>query len=171
MKWLRAGHWQYRESVSIFLMNSESTHADSRERLREAIDAEIKSLEESIRVLRHRRNALSPVSSLPPEVFATIFSLLCLRGKPSLCRKPGHDNLARLRVSHVCHHWREISLNQPLLWSHINFNTQALSTGRATEMLIRAKSAPLYLGGRILFPLCGDVQFGIFQKELQSRIS
>jgi hypothetical protein len=37
-------------------------------------------------------------------------------------------------------------------------------------MLVRAKSAPLYLEGRILFPLCDDVQFGIFQKELQSRM-
>ncbi|KAH8993960.1 hypothetical protein EDB92DRAFT_1944240 [Lactarius akahatsu] len=52
--------------------------ANPREYQRQAIDAEIKSLKESIRVLRYRRNALAPVSSLPTEVTAAIFSFLYL---------------------------------------------------------------------------------------------
>ena len=70
--------------------------------LQKAIDAEIKSLEESVRALKLRRNALSPISSLPPEVFAAIFSILCLPGTSSPGRKPDY-HLARLSVSHVCH--------------------------------------------------------------------
>jgi hypothetical protein len=141
------------------------THQNSRKHLQQAIDAEIKSLEESIRALKSRRNTLSPVSSLPPEVFAAIFSLLCLPGIPSLGGKPG-KNLARLRVSHVCHQWREIALNQPLLWSHVNFDT--LSWAGAAEVLVRAKSVPLYLESRLSDRYWGDGK--IFQNELQSRI-
>ena len=147
------------------------TQANSWEHLQQAIDAEIKSLEESIRALKHRRNAVSPISSLPPEVFATIFSLTCLPGIPSLGGRPEH-NLARIHLSHVCHQWREIALNQPLLWSHVDFDT--LSLAGSTEMLIRAKSVPLYLEVKRA-PWCGweimgsDNQVMRFQTELQAR--
>jgi hypothetical protein len=141
-----------------------STHPNSRQRFQQAIDAEIKSLEESIRALKSRRNTHSPVSSLPPEVFAAIFSFLCLPGIPSLGGKPG-KNLARLRVSHVCHQWREIALNQPLLWSHINFDT--LSSAGANEILVRAKSVPLYLDANGYWD---SVKICLFQKQLQSRV-
>ena len=99
---------------------------NSRESLQQAIDAEIKALEVStgIRVLRLRRNALSPISTLPPEVLAAIFSLLCPPSSPD--RNPDH-HIARLRVSHVCHQWRQIALNQPLLWSNVNFATSQFS--------------------------------------------
>ena len=127
------------------------TQANSWERLHQAIDAEIKSLQESIRALKHRRNAVSPISSLPPEVFTTILSFACLPGIPSLGGK-SHHNLARIHVSHVCHQWREIALNQPLLWSHIDFDT--LNLEGATEMLVRAKSVPLYLEATSA-PWCG----------------
>src|ERR1700761_411983 len=96
------------------------SQANSRERLQQTIDAEIKSLEESVQALKLRRNALSPISSLPSDVFATIFTLLCIPGTLSQDGKPVY-HLARIRVSHVCHQWREIALNQPLLWSHVDF--------------------------------------------------
>lgn len=83
--------------------------------------ARIKSPEEpfveSVRVLRLEQNALAPISSLPPEILAIIFSFLCWQ---SLGRDSGH-NLAPIRLSHVCRHWREIALNQSLLWSHVDF--------------------------------------------------
>jgi hypothetical protein len=135
------------------------TQANSWERLQQTIDAEVESLEESIRVLEKsiralklRRNAHSPISSLPPEVFAAIFSFACLPGIPSLGGKPDH---AQIHVSHVCHQWREIALNQPLLWSHVDFTT--LSLAGATEMLVRAKLVPLVFGGNKGFlALLGD---------------
>jgi hypothetical protein len=155
------------------------TQENSWERLQQTIDAEIKSLEESIRVLEEsiqvsktRRNALSPISSLPPEVFTAIFSFACLPGIPSLGGKRDH-NLARIHVSHVCHQWREIALNLPLLWSHVDFTT--LSLAGATEMLVRAKSVPLYLEAIRASWRCwesrwdGD-RFGIFRAELKARI-
>jgi hypothetical protein len=140
---------------------------NSREHFQKAIDAEIKSLEEYTRALKLRRNALSPVSSLPSDVFAAIFSILCLPGTPSLDGKPDH-HLAQLSVSHVCHQWREIALNQPLLWSHVNFTT--LSPAGATEILVRAKSAPVFLEASLSGHYWSDVRFSTFRRELQARI-
>ena len=93
-----------------------TSQAKSRESQRQAIDAEIESLEESIRALKHRRNALAPVSSLPPEVVATIFSLLRVPVPSALVPGEKPDHLAWLHVAHVCHHWREIALNQKYFW-------------------------------------------------------
>ena len=148
------------------------TQANSWEHLQQAIDAEIKSLEESIRALKRRRNALSPISSLPPEVFAVILSFACLPGIPLLGGTPEH-NLARIHVSHVCHQWREIALNQPLLWSHVDFTTLGLAG--ASEMLVRAKSVPLYLEATRASSRCWESrwdgeQFDAFLTELQARV-
>jgi hypothetical protein len=106
-----------------------SSKANSWKYLQQAIriDAEIKSLEESVRAsvrtLRRRRNALAPISSLPIELIADIFSLLRLPDTslalPILDVK--NKQLAWMRVAHVCHQWREIALNTPLLWRHVDF--------------------------------------------------
>ena len=142
-----------------------SSQANSHEYLRQAIDDEIRSFEESIRALRHRRNALAPISSLPPEVFATIFSFVrlpdCILAEP--------DQLACVRVSHVCNQWREIALNQPLLWSHIDFT--AVTPAGAAEMLSRARTVPLHL--EAMLPVChrDDSWFNSFQKELQAHVT
>ncbi|SRR6266702_2702786 len=142
--------------------------------LRQAIDAKIKSLEGSIRALRLRRNALAPISSLPTEVIAAIFSFLRVPGASSpftLDEEPDLEpnRLAWLRVAHVCHQWREIALNQPLFWSHVDFT--AFSSAGAAEILARAKTVPLQLEARIPIGHWEDVRFSAFQKELQNRVS
>ena len=53
---------------------------------------------------------------------------------------------ARLCVSHVCHQWREIALNQPQLWRHINFNIVSLAG--ATEILFRENLVPFIYGDK-----------------------
>ncbi|KAF8257754.1 hypothetical protein EI94DRAFT_1757048 [Lactarius quietus] len=139
----------------------------SSEYQRQAIDAEIKSLEESIRVLRRRRNALAPISSLPPEVIAAIFSFSRATLSDFI---PGEkpDPLAWLRVSHVCHQWRETALNQPLFWNHVDFTT--LSSAGAAEILARAKTVPLYLKARVSGGHWDKSRLNGFQEELQRRI-
>ncbi|KAH8976912.1 hypothetical protein EDB86DRAFT_1406896 [Lactarius hatsudake] len=142
-----------------------------REYQRRAIDAEIKLLEESLRALRRRRNALAPISSLPPELFAAIFSFLRLPPSGTVLLGGESDpRLSWLNVAHVCHQWREVALNQPFFWSHINFTT--LTPAGATEMLVRAKAVPLYL--EAWFPrreYWNGPRFSTFQKELQLRVS
>ncbi|KAI9462908.1 hypothetical protein BJY52DRAFT_1166858 [Lactarius psammicola] len=147
------------------------SQANSREYQWKAIDAEIKSLEDSIRALRLRRNALAPVSSLPPEIIAAIFSILRLPpgGTTPLGGRPDR-HLSWLRVAHVCHRWREVALNQPFFWSHVDFST--LSSAGMTEILVRAKSVPLYLEARVpKYRWDDDNRFSIFQKEIQARVS
>ncbi|KAH9170564.1 hypothetical protein EDB89DRAFT_2230573 [Lactarius sanguifluus] len=148
--------------------------ANTREYQRQAIDAQIESLEESIRTLRTlrlRRNTLAPVSSLPTEVIATIFFFLRSRvTSESSASEPDErpDDLAWLRVTHVCHQWREIALNQPLFWDYVNFNT--VSPAGAAEILARAKTVPLHLEARVPIGHWDDARFSAFQKELQARV-
>ncbi|KAH9161217.1 hypothetical protein EDB89DRAFT_1276081 [Lactarius sanguifluus] len=147
----------------------DSSQADPREYQRQVIDVEIKSLEESIRALRHRHNALAPVSSLPSKVIATIFSFLRLPGEPPLGGKSDH-HLTWLSIAHVCHQWREIVLDLPHFWSHIDFTT--VNMAGATEMLTRAGMVPLYLEAKV--PATSrwtEVQFSTFLKELQAHVS
>ena len=150
-----------------FSMNQ--TQDNSRDLLLQTLDSRIRSLEESfvksVRVLRLERNALVPISSLPPEIFAAIFSFLCFNG--GVRGYSGH-NLARIHLSHVCHQWREIALNQPFLWSHVDFTT--LTWAGAAEILARTKSAPLYLEARISYRYWNGVRFDTFRNELQARI-
>ncbi|KAH9058298.1 hypothetical protein EDB87DRAFT_1685470 [Lactarius vividus] len=146
---------------------------NTREYQRQAIDAQLESLEESIQTLttlRLRRNTLAPISSLPTEVIATIFFFLRLRvtfSDPELDERP--DNLAWLRVTDVCHQWREIALSQPLFWDYVDFNT--VSSAGAAEILARAKTVPLHLEARVPSGLWNDARFSAFQKELQVHTS
>ena len=165
--------------------------ANSREYQQQAIDAEIKTLEESIRALKRRRNALAPISSLPTEVIAIIFSYLRLPGTSTVLSLPTKDitdlfsslrlpgspplgrlpdyHLAWLRAAHICHQWREIALNQPFFWSHVDFTN--ITFAGATEILARAKKVPLHLEARIPIGDWDDARFSAFEKELQSRLS
>jgi hypothetical protein len=112
--------------------------AQSRDQLRLTVNVERKSLEESTRALRSRRNALAPISRLHPETLATIFTLLSAAA--------WHErsvHLEWIRATHVCRLWREAALNYPRFWSYINF-TKLTPVGMA-EILARAKTMPLHL--------------------------
>ena len=110
----------------------------------ESIRAEIKSLEDTVLALTRRRNALAPISSLPTEVIAAIFFLL--RNLRLFGSDGRPKSFLALRVAQVCHQWREIALENPLLWSHFDFST--VSPAGATEILARAKMTP---GGNCTF--------------------
>ena len=114
--------------------------------------------------MRLRSNTLAPISSLPNEIIAAIFLLL---RSPGTVGQPGIHLV--LRVAHVCHLWREIALSHPLLWSHIDFTT--VSTAGVTEILARAKMAPLYLEAKVPLYHWDDGRFLALQKGLQTHIS
>jgi len=143
---------------------------DSHEHLRRAIDDELESLEKTTRTLKHRRNTLAPISRLPPETIAIIFSFLSLpREYMRLLTGDKQDILAWLRVSHVCHRWREIALNQPRFWSRIDFTT--LTSAGATELLSRSKMAPLELEANASRAHWGGDRVEAFGKQLSSHVS
>ena len=88
----------------------------------QAINVEIKSLEESIPdsfqavSLRHRCNTVAPISSLPTKVSTTIFSILHLFDVPLAGGKG--DYLAWLHVTCVCLNGVRLQSIIPLLGSH-----------------------------------------------------
>jgi hypothetical protein len=141
------------------------------DRLRQAIDDEINSLEQSIRVLKTRRNALAPISRLPPETLAAIFSFLT----PS--ENECDFSLEWIRFSHVCRQWRETALDDPGLWSHINFRvadsyyklTPKLALAAIAEIPARAKTVPLHLDLDII--IWDDLEWIAVLHQIDAHIS
>ena len=137
----------------------------SSDHFQKAIDDELNSLEKSARALELRRNALAPISCLPPETLAAIFSFLSLpRDHVRIRTGDEEDNLAWLRVTHVCHRWREIALNQPRFWSHIDFN--ALTLDGVMEVLSRSKMAPLEVQADLTYTHWEDARLAAFREQL-----
>ncbi len=118
--------------------------ASSRDGLPQKINDQINSPQESLQASRLRHNAIIPISRLPLETLAEIFSILSTSAWHT-----GDVESTWMRVAHVCHQWREAALNHPRIWSHINF-TKLTSAGVA-GMLSRAKMAPLYLEADVIF--------------------
>ena len=117
----------------------DTTSLESRDRLRQAIVNEINSWEAHVRGLKSRQNELAPISRLPCEVLATIFSFL-----PIISWNEGSDVLTWIYVAHVCRRWRETALSYPRFGSYINI-TNLTSIGLIEIVLSRAKMAPLHL--------------------------
>jgi hypothetical protein len=141
--------------------------AEARAHLRQAMDNRIKhfqelclALEEVTQASKYRRNALVPISRLPPETLAEIFSFL----SPPACDDEAYGYQSWLYVTHVCHRWREIAIHCPHLWSHIN--AYQLSPAGLTEILTRTKMAPLHL------EMVGDItEWDDFERNLKAHIS
>ena len=141
----------------------DTSSATAQDPLREVIHDKIKVVERASRELKYHHNALAPISRLPPETLAEIFSLLPF---PSV----DHDYVPYLkwiRVTHVCRRWREIALGSPYLWSHINFTR--LTLVGFPEILARAKMSPLRFEAKIT-PRTKE-RYDAFGRQLEAHIS
>jgi hypothetical protein len=116
----------------------DTTSPEIPHRLRQIIDQVINTLDESTKALKSRHNELSPISCLPSDVLAAIFSFLSV-----FSWDEGYGIFALIYVTHVCRRWREIALNHPPFWSRIDI-TELTPVGMA-EILARVKMAPLHL--------------------------
>ncbi|KAF8492740.1 hypothetical protein F5888DRAFT_1636895 [Russula emetica] len=125
-------------------------------------DSESTSSEASTRALKSRRNELAPISRLPPETLATIFTFLS-----ASAWNERDVYLEWIRVAHVCRRWREAALDHPRFWSHINF-TKLTPAGMA-EILTRAKMAPLHLEADV--SIWRTAQVEAFERQLEAHIS
>ncbi|KAG5647807.1 hypothetical protein DXG03_007729 [Asterophora parasitica] len=105
----------------------------SADKSRHLIDQEMQRLEDAIRLLKSRRNILAPISRLPPEMLAKVFSFRAAESVES------SNPLEWIRVSHVSRHWRAIALDSPSLWGNLVFTRPKWSE----EMLKRSKMASL----------------------------
>lgn len=117
-----------------------------------AIDEEIDASKCLTRSLFSSRNALAPISSLPPELLARIFRFYALVEPPW----SGVQKLGWIRVTHVCQHWRQVALDDSSLWARIVGVSP--STEWISEALVRARDAPL------LFDIVGTLSPEVFYK-------
>ncbi|KAF7430839.1 hypothetical protein PC9H_006553 [Pleurotus ostreatus] len=114
------------------------SHEDGALKAIRAIDHQLSQLDNSARTLRGRRNALAPISTLPPEILSMVFMY---------AEAASNNSLAWIKVSHVCQHWRAVALDSPRLWTNI-----VLSRPKWTrEMLKRSKMAPLDIKADLSF--------------------
>ena len=94
--------------------------------------------------LRVRRNALMPIYRLPPEIISLIF-LSCMPTKDDIHSSPSRHAWIYSwwkAISHVCHHWRDVALSTPALWSVIDFRC-ITGTDMMETFLARSRHAPL----------------------------
>ena len=120
-------------------MGTTSPESRDHRRLRQAITNEINPFEVYIRGVKSCQNELAPISRLPWELLAAIFSFL-----PIIAWDEGSFGLLTwICAAHVCRRWRETALNYPRFWNYINF-TKLTPIG-LVEILSRAKMAPLHL--------------------------
>jgi F-box-like len=87
-----------------------------------------------------RRNALAPISVLPPEILARVFRFLVFED-PACSRG---QNLGWIRATHVCQFWRQVALDDSSLWATIISGISA-DTKLIFEMLARARNASLII--------------------------
>ncbi|KAF7794952.1 hypothetical protein EIP86_006095 [Pleurotus ostreatoroseus] len=88
--------------------------------------------------MKHKLNQLTVTAKLPPEILTEIF----VHYVAAESKITTHDKLKPyvwVRITHVCHHWREVALTSPRVWSTI-FVT---GSSCVDEMLSRSKKVPL----------------------------
>lgn len=109
---------------------------------RQEIDNEIRALQDSIRALRTRRNTLAPINRFPPEILANVFAYslpkIYPRPDPS---KENDEPYNWIAVTHVSRHWRNVALDNPILWSVLQFQVVRW----VHEMVRRSGNTPLFI--------------------------
>lgn len=111
---------------------------------RQTLEARYESLRSELSVVGRRLNELTQPSRLPPELLAEVFTYLN-PFHPENIRGSAGDLVV---ASHVCHHWRQVALQFPRLWSNIALDAKFSFVVAALE---RSKSSELNLCDRITF--------------------
>ncbi|TFY58312.1 hypothetical protein EVG20_g8201 [Dentipellis fragilis] len=123
------------------------------ERLR--LQDELAQVVKSANVIQARINALSTLSRLPSEVLVVIFRCLAATQKtanpfrPRTTFRNGKSGttpriltLGWILVMHICRQWRQVAIDNALLWTQVIF---ALGSDWAERMLERSKMVPLVI--------------------------
>ncbi|TFK72267.1 hypothetical protein BDN72DRAFT_957430 [Pluteus cervinus] len=112
------------------------------------LDSRILELELARAALKKTRNTLTSISRLSQDIFRSIFQeVQDEHGMTShkeavfpYFRLELESQMPWVRaLTHVCSHWRELALNTPTLWTHVQLN----NIGLASDMLVRSRTAPL----------------------------
>ena len=110
---------------------------------RQTIEGDIEAYTQNIINLKRRLNTLTHIGRLPAEIIAEIFVVIARDAYECAHRDIGPSSrrisLPWIRVTHVCHSWREAALSTPRMWSFI-----CVTRKRTVNVLLeRSKQAPL----------------------------
>ncbi|GJE93834.1 hypothetical protein PsYK624_099980 [Phanerochaete sordida] len=119
------------------------------------LEAGIRVGEKMLVGMKHALNADIWVNRLPDELLLEIFKCYIAWRKKQLgdCnivqafRNRGHGTLAWVRITHVCHHWRQLALSCATFWSDIRLSRYSA----AHAFLERSQQAPLSIHCRLLY--------------------
>ncbi|KAH6910995.1 hypothetical protein BKA70DRAFT_1560189 [Coprinopsis sp. MPI-PUGE-AT-0042] len=96
-------------------------------KLIEVVEPQIVSLDAEIEAMKQRRAVyasfvedhralISPIRYMPPDILCNIFSYCVLYATPERVMRASE---APLLLAQICHHWRDLVINTPTLWSTI----------------------------------------------------
>lgn len=102
------------------------------EKARQELEAGIQEHTRAILDMKHKLNQLVAIARLPPELLSEVF-LHCIDPKS------GARPYSWIPLSHVCHHWREVAVLSPRIWSKI----YVTRLDCVKEMLERSKKVPI----------------------------
>jgi hypothetical protein len=125
------------------------------------LDWSIQKLQERRREVVVLRNSLAPIARLPSETLIHIF-WLCVESEreADLHSMDFLPFLCYTWISHICHAWRKVAFDTPLLWTHPLFSCPEI----AEAMTTRAMDLPLTIN-------CGldDISLSSVIPILQAR--
>lgn len=78
-------------------------------------------------------------ANVDPDILCIIFRHVIIQEE--IARKPEGTTYGWIYITHVCKHWRDVALHNPLLWSKIN--ASRASPEWPCEILRRSQEAPL----------------------------
>ncbi|KAA1468432.1 hypothetical protein DENSPDRAFT_927352 [Dentipellis sp. KUC8613] len=116
-------------------ISTSSNTEDSKVALQK-VNEELAALDNVVASMRIRQNALSPVMILPPETLSRIFMWVARSERPSTAIDWGSNRnrdsqtsakLGWIKVTHVCHAWRDTALNDASLWTTLSFGCAPLT--------------------------------------------
>ena len=94
------------------------------------MDALEQSASEVLSLIRSVKNSFAPIGRIPPEVLSLI---------PDYWDTERHPDRDIIKLTHVCHGWREIFISRSSLWTRLDF----MDVNKTLTYLQRSNSSPL----------------------------
>jgi hypothetical protein len=111
-------------------------------------ETRLRAANSDLRRSSNQSKIFSPIGGLPFEILESIF---LSANRHCTGRGNGHDNsVYPTTLASVCQTWRELAINIPMLWSHIDIIIRRPEISEATINCVRlwttrSRDAPLYL--------------------------